>query len=245
MNKITMEMTERGYEYAKRVYYETISKKNALDELAKETGMNRGSASDYIQGLKYMLTGRGYKRTFNSEATDYFLENIFEDFGGSYLGLALQAVRSHIDYYSELRKVNLYSIEQIYNKHKKKLESLRVDGTLNGDELDDSKNYLEGQKKLILVNAYERNVEARRKCISHYGTSCQVCGLNFGKLYGELGEGFIHVHHLKLISTIGEQYKVDAINDLKPVCPNCHAMLHRKNPPLTIAELKEFMFKQI
>jgi 5-methylcytosine-specific restriction protein A len=57
-------------------------------------------------------------------------------------------------------------------------------------------------------------------------------------MYGDIGKGFIHVHHLKPVSQIGETYEVDPINDLRPVCPNCHAMLHRPEETLTIEELK-------
>lgn len=63
--------------------------------------------------------------------------------------------------------------------------------------------------------------------------------MNFEKKYGEIGSNFIHVHHDVEISTIGEEYEIDAINDLKPVCPNCHAMLHKRKPAYRIEELKE------
>ncbi len=240
MGIITSKMTQVAYEFSKNVYQGIIERDTALNELETTYGMNRGSASDYIQGFKSMMSGEEYKRTFNTEATDYFLDNIRIDFGFIGLKNALVSVEKHIVYYTNLDKGNLNSVRKVFEKHKNLFEN---NSQINGDELDPSKKYMEGQKKTILVNAYERNNEARKECISHYGVSCQVCTLNFGKLYGELGEGFIHVHHLKLISTIGEQYKVDAINDLKPVCPNCHAMLHRKSPPLTITELKEIMLK--
>ena len=63
-------------------------------------------------------------------------------------------------------------------------------------------------------------------------------GFNFGKVFGELGEGFIHIHHLRPLSEIGEEYKVNPVEDLRPVCPNCHAMIHRRSPPLSIEEVK-------
>ncbi len=63
------------------------------------------------------------------------------------------------------------------------------------------------------------------------------------KFYGQIGEGFIHVHHLKPLSEIGQEYEVDPIEDLRPVCPNCHAMLHRKKPPYTIEQLKDLIHK--
>ncbi|NDU96483.1 HNH endonuclease [Spirosoma terrae] len=96
----------------------------------------------------------------------------------------------------------------------------------------------EGAKKVITVNAYERNSQARRICIEHYGAFCTVCDFNFEKTYGELGKGFIHVHHLIPVSYIGKSYELDPVEDLRPVCPNCHAMLHTQNPPLTIEELQ-------
>ncbi len=47
------------------------------------------------------------------------------------------------------------------------------------------------------------------------------------------------MHHLKQLSEVGEEYEVDPIKDLRPVCPNCHSMLHRKRLALSIEELKE------
>ena len=98
----------------------------------------------------------------------------------------------------------------------------------------------EGLKKQISVNKYERSSIARNKCIEHYGAICNICRIDFSKLYGEIGNGFIHVHHITPIHSIGKEYKVDYINDLIPVCPNCHAMLHRKinGKEIEIEELK-------
>jgi 5-methylcytosine-specific restriction protein A len=99
----------------------------------------------------------------------------------------------------------------------------------------------EGAKKTVIVNAYERNSKARELCIKHYGTICIVCDFDFEQKFGEHGKGFIHVHHLTPISEIGEHYEVDPVKDLRPVCPNCHAMLHKVEPSLTIEELKSMI----
>lgn len=101
-------------------------------------------------------------------------------------------------------------------------------------------SYLEGTFKVIKVNKYERNVDARRQCIRHYGCHCQVCDFDFS-VYRRIGEGYIHVHHLVLISTIGKEYEVDPISDLRPVCANCHAMIHMRNPPYSIEELRDIL----
>lgn len=101
--------------------------------------------------------------------------------------------------------------------------------------------YVEGAKKQITVNAYERSASARKKCIEHHGCYCAICNLNFAHLYGDLGEGFIHVHHIKPLSEINNEYKLDPVKDLIPVCPNCHAMIHQTKPVKGIDEMKKII----
>lgn len=100
--------------------------------------------------------------------------------------------------------------------------------------------YIEGAQKQILTNRYERNPKARARCIAVHGSACAVCGFDFGIAFGEEFSGKIEVHHKKPISEIGENYVVDPVNDLVPVCPNCHMMLHSKPMGVyTIEELSE------
>jgi len=108
-------------------------------------------------------------------------------------------------------------------------------------EKDDQEVYTEGTPNQVLVTKYERNPYARKTCIDHYGFTCSICKFNFKNKYGELGKDFIHVHHLKQVATVGKEYKIDPINDLRPVCPNCHAMIHRRKESYTIDEIKEKM----
>ena len=98
--------------------------------------------------------------------------------------------------------------------------------------------YSEGAVKKVTINLYERNPKARAACLAKHGYSCSVCSLNFQEKYGQIGNGFIHVHHKKPLATIRAEYELDPIKDLAPVCPNCHAMLHTSEPPLSISELK-------
>jgi 5-methylcytosine-specific restriction protein A len=99
----------------------------------------------------------------------------------------------------------------------------------------------EGAISQIEVNRYERSALNREACIMIHGCTCKVCGFDFRKVYGELGQGYIHVHHVTPVSQLGPNYIVDPSKDLVPVCPNCHAMLHRRNPPLTVDELKKLV----
>lgn len=105
-------------------------------------------------------------------------------------------------------------------------------------------HYPEGSKERIEVNRYERDTRNRAACISFHGYTCKACGFNFQEMYGEIGAGFIHVHHKIPVSEMGEDYMVNPIEDLVPVCANCHAMLHRKEPAYTIQELREILEKQ-
>lgn len=107
---------------------------------------------------------------------------------------------------------------------------------------DDEKLY-EGALVTVKANKYERNQKARRECVAKKGYQCSVCGRDFEATYGEIGKNFIHVHHLTPISTIGKEYELNVDTDLVPVCPNCHYMLHRKDPPYTIEELKDILFE--
>jgi 5-methylcytosine-specific restriction enzyme A len=119
--------------------------------------------------------------------------------------------------------------------------ALRRPPELLPEEITTPQDYLEGATRTVTVNVYERDPEARRACIEHYGPRCVACGFDFGLFYGELGEGFIHVHHLKPLSEVGREYRVDPVADLRPVCPNCHAMVHREDPPISIERLREMI----
>lgn len=100
----------------------------------------------------------------------------------------------------------------------------------------------EGHGTKVMVDRRERNPAARLACLGAHGTSCMVCAIDFGATYGALGQGFIEVHHLDPIAlSPSEGRNVDGAHDLRPVCPNCHAMLHRgaiDGVPLSIDELR-------
>jgi predicted HNH restriction endonuclease len=112
---------------------------------------------------------------------------------------------------------------------------------LQSDEVAVPLQYFEGTTRPITVNAYERNQQARQKCLEHHGCCCCACGFNFEKVYGELGRNFIHVHHLKPLSEIRQQYKIDPIADLCPICPNCHAMIHNGGKMMRIEDLRRLI----
>ncbi|MGV8940310.1 MAG: HNH endonuclease [Lysobacter sp.] len=97
--------------------------------------------------------------------------------------------------------------------------------------------YKEGLRFSVVSTAVERNPVARHKCIEHFGCKCYVCRFDFKSTYGELGCDYIHVHHKTDISARDGEHEVDPIRDLVPLCPNCHAMIHRRRPSMTVEEL--------
>ncbi len=101
--------------------------------------------------------------------------------------------------------------------------------------------YNEGDARKIESKRYERNPLNRKLCLAAKGYVCTVCGFDFELVYGELGHHFIHVHHIMPVSRIGPGYRINPIKELVPVCPNCHAMLHRSDPPIQPEQLQAIL----
>jgi len=149
------------------------------------------------------------------------------------LRLVEQADRPEL-HYEQLRKHGLNGVPRgafkVTHELKEYMDRYIIDSHYENTfpDSDNTDACIEGAKTSVKVNRYERSSVARNKCIAYRGCSCYVCGLDFEKKYGALGKGFIHVHHIIPLNEIGDSYIIDYENDLIPVCPNCHAMLHRK-----------------
>ncbi len=100
----------------------------------------------------------------------------------------------------------------------------------------------EGEVVELHLTKHERNRELRKQCIEIQGWRCKGCGLDFSEKYGDLGIDFIEVHHLFPISQTSEEHTVDPAKDLVPLCPNCHAMIHRlKGEEMSLEKLKSYI----
>jgi predicted HNH restriction endonuclease len=109
------------------------------------------------------------------------------------------------------------------------------------DKYNDVVERVEGACSRAEQNIYERDRNARQECLDHYGYECQACGADLAAIYGKIAAGFIHVHHLVLLSSIKRNYVVDPFKDLVPVCPTCHGVMHLKDPPYTPEEIKKLI----
>ena len=108
------------------------------------------------------------------------------------------------------------------------------------EETEDLSGFPEGGKMLVEANRYERDRRNRENAIAIHGTTCFVCDIRMADRYGEIADGFIHIHHVKSLSVTGENTP-DIEKDLIPLCPNCHAVVHLTNPPMPFEELKRRM----
>ncbi len=101
--------------------------------------------------------------------------------------------------------------------------------------------FREGERTTVLASRIERDPRARAACVAHYGSRCFVCGFDSATSYGPEVTGVIEVHHLERLADCAEARSVDPVRDLRPLCPNCHTVAHRKEPPFALDELKAMM----
>ncbi|RED26940.1 HNH endonuclease [Flavobacterium cutihirudinis] len=100
----------------------------------------------------------------------------------------------------------------------------------------------EGGQKIVISLVAERDSSLRASAIKIHGTTCFGCNFNFKSKYGEIGEGFIEIHHVKPLSSFLNSKVVDPYTDLIPLCSNCHRIVHRKKDyVLSLIELKEII----
>lgn len=109
------------------------------------------------------------------------------------------------------------------------------------DEVLEETHCVEGSLCQVRVNRYERDPQARRICLAVNGTTCCICEFDFGATYGPEANGYIHVHHLRPLSEIGHAYVIDPEKELRPVCPNCHAVIHMGGQCRSVAEVKRLL----
>ncbi|USU03887.1 HNH endonuclease [Sphingomonadaceae bacterium OTU29LAMAA1] len=104
----------------------------------------------------------------------------------------------------------------------------------------------EGGVIMRLHKRYERDprlVREKRKAAAAAGSlACEVCGFDSEEAYGELGVGYIEVHHTEPVHTLAPDTKTK-LDDLALLCANCHRMLHRGRTPKSIVELRVFIRK--
>lgn len=109
------------------------------------------------------------------------------------------------------------------------------------DEIENPQKHLRRSNKADICEFLREKFRSEKEMPRKARFKCSVCSFDFEKVYGEIGKEYIHVHHKIPLSEIKQEYKVNPTKDLIPVCPNCHAMIHRKKEYLDVEELKKLM----
>lgn len=105
--------------------------------------------------------------------------------------------------------------------------------------------FIEGRPIAVQTTTYERDPAARRACLAHHGYTCAACGFNFGAAYGPVAARYIQVHHLNPLASHRGSVATDPVTDMRPLCANCHAVAHFRDPPYTVEEIRNFINQEL
>ena len=148
---------------------------------------------------------------------------------GPYGYISSKAIEAYIRFYALKHNINLDAIS-----------NPDVSSTLQPDEEEEEKQRLEGRMTEAKVLRRQRNRQARQQCLEASGYKCYICGFVFEKTYGEIGKGFLEVHHKRPISTYDEEHEIPQ-SELVALCSNCHSMVHRRKEAMDVDELKNIV----
>ena len=96
----------------------------------------------------------------------------------------------------------------------------------------------EGGKRVFISVRRERAPKLRSDALALHGYDCMSCNFNFEEFYGEIGKGFIEVHHVVPLADAAKR-ETNPETDLLVLCANCHRMVHRrKGICLSLKEIK-------
>lgn len=157
------------------------------------------------------------------------------------------AIAYHKEYYTKRLPDNEVLVNDL--RHAIKLYSLLLarGGTdsadtvmLQGIDEESEDLTIVERRKYVRHMKIERNTKAVALAKKVHGTRCQGCGVDFSWIYGVTGSGYIEAHHLKPLHTLeeGASVKMNVAEDFAVLCSNCHSMVHRSKPMLTLNQLR-------
>lgn len=202
---------------------------NSSAPLIRLMGQNSKLRSETFSALRKVITERNDRVEFRVNGKT--LENL--DSEGDWESIRFEATRNYVhpeecfNSFGELLLDSLSTILCLVINQEEWVESS-----------DDPSSKFEGERHSVVLSKPERNRYNRAICLQFHGFACFGCGLKMDEIYGPIGSGVIHVHHLVPLSDLDGPVRVDPISDLVPLCPNCHNIVHRVVPPLSIAKLR-------
>lgn len=231
--KITEQQTKIAYDIAKKVYQKKFNFREGQGQLIAN-GIGSGSAAHFINNFKFMIEGKEFNRTLNAFSLEYFLENIYNDFGTAKLSNALTALKLHIEYYERIQKGNNIKMNygrKVYDKFigttpietPDEREQNEISQELDNenksmqDTIDYLKNLKENDPVLIKLKGktYKRDnktiVEIKK--LRHF--KCQICEIKIKKKDGNY---YIEAAHIEPKYLKGRETP----DNILILCPNHH-----------------------
>jgi hypothetical protein len=179
------------------------------------TGVQAKQAVDLPVGQECVVASKPSHDTAKFTWYSFASERLMRERGG-----ATHAKKCRVflgtEIYSEVLPISRARREALYAPFFDKNGRFKQWSTIKGPrpamapfEVEEEKLF-EGTERRVIATIWERNPAARKRCIDHHGAVCCVCAFDFAAVYGEIAEGFIHVHHVKTLSEIGERYSVES-----------------------------------
>lgn len=157
-----------------------------------------------------LKTDIGYKQNFRPSGNVYRIkEERLTDFGG----------------------VNAYVDMLRHGIERPSLEDIKE------EENEQTNEYKEGERKTREYSYFKRNPKLAISAKKNYGYICQACGFDFQSVYGDIGKEYIECHHLDPLSERADTF-ISTLKDVCVLCANCHRMIHKKKPAMSLNELK-------
>ncbi len=228
--KIPNELTPLAYKLSKKVFESKLTFKEGQQQLVGADQMNSNSAADYINDFRCLIEGKRFTRTLNAFSMEYFIENIYNDFGSNGLSNALSALKQHFEYYEELQNITMHKTRAIYNKYL--AFSIESPDEQEQDEIiktltRQNKNKQEILEELInlkltdpaVVTINTKSFKRDNRTIAQIkmlrNFKCQICSTSIKKKDGTF---YIEAAHIKPKFQKGRE----TLDNILLLCPNHH-----------------------
>lgn len=229
--KISEELTPIAYETSKKVYNNEISFSEGQKIIVGDNKMNKNSAADYINDFRCLLEGKRFTRTLNAFSMNYFLQNIYDDYGDDALKNSLNALMQHIEYYEAIQNVTMHKMRIIFEKFSDKFSLETIDEKEQNEIINIIKSNKRSKEEIIneLLHleetepetviirgkAYKREnkIVAQIKFLRDF--KCQFCGTTILK---KDGTNYIEAAHIKAKHLKGRE----CLDNIILLCPNHH-----------------------
>jgi hypothetical protein len=228
--KIPNELTPLAYELSKMVFEGKLTFKEAQQQIVGDDRMNSNSAADYINNFRCMIEGKRFTRTNNAFSIEYFVDNIYKDYGSPGLSNALTALQLHVEYYEDLQKVVMHKMREILGKfsaiptdtfdeqeQKEIIREIKSQNKTKQQIINELNNLRQTDPEEVIINSksFKRDNKtiAQIKIIRDF--KCQICSTSIRKKDGTF---YVEAAHIEPKYRKGRETP----SNILLLCPNHH-----------------------